>query len=231
MDGLLQALLISAFTAGLLGGVHCAAMCGGIVGAVCRLPAHGPKSPVWWRYVAAYNGGRVLSYIAAGALAGGLGAAGLALRGTPLAQQWLGFMMGATLLFMGLYVAGWQRLARGLEFAGAALWRRIEPWSGRFLPVDSIPRAAGLGLLWGWLPCGMVYAALLGALATTDPLDGGLVMAAFGLGTLPNLVAISLGIGWVRALGRSRVARAVLGALIAGGGIIAMLKAAQHATM
>ena len=188
MDGLLQVLLTSAALAGLLGGVHCAAMCGGIVAAVCG--TGGGDMP--WRKTYAYNVGRIASYTAAGAIVGALGQAGLAWRGDPLLRQTLMTGAGVTLMLLALFMAGWSPLVGMMEAAGAKLWRYVQPCTRRFLPANTIPRALGLGVLWGWLPCGMVYAVLLTAAATGDARDGALVMAAFGIGTLPNLLAVAV---------------------------------------
>jgi hypothetical protein len=122
---------------------------------------------------------------------------------------------GITLVLLALFLAGWSPLVRVMEAAGATLWRRLQPCTRRFLPANTIPRALGLGALWGWLPCGMVYAVLLTAASTGDARDGALVMAAFGLGTLPNLLAVAVfahrlqrytGISGVRIAGALAVA-------------------------
>lgn len=188
MDGYLQLLLTSAAVAGLLGGVHCAAMCGGIVSAVCA----GSAARLPWSRALAYNLGRIVSYAAAGALAGGLGQAALAWRGAVMLRQTLMTAAGVSLVLLALFLAGWSPLVNVMEAAGARLWRRVQPCTRRFLPADTVPRAVGLGALWGWLPCGMVYAVLLTAAATGNAADGALVMAAFGAGTLPNLLAVAV---------------------------------------
>lgn len=229
MNGWLEAILLAAFAAGLMGGAHCAAMCGGIVGAVCGPRADGGTVAGQWRHALAYNGGRIFSYAVAGALAGALGQGGLALRGGPLAQQTLLFMAGAVLLIMALYLAGVTPIARGLEAVGSIAWRRIQPYSRWFLPVDSVPRALGLGAVWGWLPCGMVYAVLLTAMATADVRHGALVMLAFGLGTLPNMLAIALLFGQFRKFAALRPVRLATGTVIGGLGIFGILKAMQPA--
>lgn len=225
MNGWLETVIASAFVAGLAGGAHCAAMCGGLVGAACGRHAGGASRSAWWGRALAYNAGRIASYTAAGALAGGLGAAGLSLRGTPLTQQALLATMSLSLVLFALYLAGVAPFVRAIESAGAVLWRRIQPHSRRFLPADSMPRAFGLGVVWGWLPCGMVYAALIAALATAEPLHGALVMAAFGLGTLPNLLAIGAWFGFVVRLARARAARIACAVLIAGVGAFGLVKA------
>jgi len=135
--------------------------------------------------------------------------------------------MSGSLIVLGAYIAGFAPLVRTIESAGAVLWRRIEPHSRRFLPADSAPRAFGLGMVWGWLPCGMVYAALVAALATADPRHGALLMLSFGLGTLPNLLAIGASFGYVAKVARSRAARTAFAILIVGIGAFGMVKATQ----
>ena len=229
MNGWLELILSAAFIAGLMGGAHCAAMCGGIAGMVCAPRADGGAAAFDWRFALAYNSGRIASYTVAGALAGGLGQAGLLLRGGPFLQQALLFSAGAMLLVMALGIFGNSFLARGLEAAGSLVWRCVQPHSRRFLPVNTLPRALGLGMVWGWLPCGMVYAVLLTALVTADTGYGALVMLAFGLGTLPNLLGIALMAGQLRQHMALRPVRAVAALLVAGLGLFAMLKATQPA--
>lgn len=225
MNGWLELIVSSAFIAGLMGGVHCTAMCGGIVGAACG----GKRGGAAIRFALAYNAGRIASYTVAGALVGALGQAGLWLRGGALVQQLLLAAAGGALIALALYLAGVAPFMRAVESAGSLAWRRIQPYSRWFLPVDSVPRALGLGALWGWLPCGMVYAVLLSALATGDALHGALVMFAFGVGTLPNLLALSLFFDRLGKWGRARPVRIAAGVLIAGFGVLGILKAAQPA--
>lgn len=228
VDGWLQAMLLTALTVGLLGGAHCAAMCGGIVSLTCSGPDAGANR-AW--FPLAYNGGRIASYVAAGALAGALGQAGMVLRGGMLAQHLLMFMMGATLIVLALNVAGFRPVMRGIEAAGGFLWRQLRPFSGHFLPVQSPWQALGLGALWGWLPCGMVYAMLLTALASGNAGEGALILAAFGLGTLPNLLLIGVSVGRARNWMHLRGVRYAGSLLIAAIGIYGMLHALQPAAL
>jgi len=223
----IEATLGAAFLAGLAGGAHCASMCGGLVGIACGAGARDMSRRKWWERTLAYNGGRIASYVGAGALTGALGAAGLSLRGTPFVQQALLVLMSSALIVLGAYIAGFTPLVRTIESAGALVWRRIEPYSRRFLPVDSAPRAFGLGLVWGWLPCGMVYAALIAALATANIWHGAALMLAFGLGTLPNLLAIGAAFGRASKLARSRPVRALFAALIVVVGVFGIARATQ----
>lgn len=227
MDGWLQAMAATALTAGLLGGVHCAAMCGGIVSLTCTPGPDGKARPAF--YPLAYNAGRITSYICAGALAGAAGQAGVALRGGMLAQHVLMFLMGLTLVVVALNMAGVRPVTRGIEAAGSALWRQVQPLSRRFLPVTSPWQALGLGAIWGWLPCGMVYAVLLMALASGSAAEGALILAAFGLGTLPNLLAIGATVGSLRRWMQRTWLRYLASGVIAAIGIYGMLHVLQPA--
>lgn len=215
MDGFLQLLLTSAALAGLLGGAHCAAMCGGIVTAVCG--SAGARLP--WARTLTYNLGRIASYAAAGAIVGGLGHASLAWRGEAALREGLMLAAGVTLVMLAVFLAGWSPAVRLVEAAGGVLWRRVQPLTRHVLPANTLPRALGLGLLWGWLPCGMVYAVLLTAAATGDARDGALVMAVFGLGTLPNLVAIAAFARTLQRYAQRRVLRLAGAAVIAAFGV------------
>lgn len=217
--------LAAAFLAGLAGGAHCAAMCGPLVRIASCARVNGAGAGQWLRHVLAYNAGRITTYAVAGAVTGAVGAGGLALRGEPLTQQVMLAAMSVSLIVLAAYVAGLAPLVRGIEAAGAVAWRRIGPVSRRFLPASTPARAFGLGLVFGWLPCGMVYVALIAALATAHPLHGALVMAAFGLGTLPNLLAISAWFRYAATWARGRAARVVVAAVIAAVGIFGLAKA------
>jgi sulfite exporter TauE/SafE len=228
MTGWLETMALAAFMAGLMGGVHCAAMCGGIV---CLLNGrqrnqHDSGLPRWC-FALAYNAGRILSYTLAGVCAGSAGQAGLLMRGSIPVQQVLMIAAGLTLCAMALYVAGISSWMRGLEAAGTVLWRQIEPLARRMLPVDSVPKALGLGMAWGWLPCGMVYAALLLALSTGHPVQGGLVMLAFGLGTLPHMLLMSSLAGHVRQALSLRGVRLMVVGLLATVGFYGVSHALQ----
>ena len=182
--------LLSAFTAGLLGGVHCVGMCGGIVGALSlALP---PRQQRRLPLLLSYNGGRLFSYVAAGALFGAIGQ--LSASFVPL--QWLQLVLAliaaSMMLLMGLYIGGWSGILRRVEALGGHLWRRIEPAARKLLPVTNSRQGFLLGLFWGWLPCGLVYSMLIWALGSGSAVSGSLLLLAFGLGTLPNLIATGL---------------------------------------
>lgn len=195
-------LLLSAVVLGLLGGGHCLGMCGGLMGALTMaIPVDQRSRRV--QLLLAYNLGRILSYGCAGLL---LGLGGWALANSPAAMV-LRILAGLLLICMGLYLGGWWSGLTRIEALGRGLWRHIQPLAKRLLPVTSLPRALLLGALWGWLPCGLVYSTLLWAASQGSALDSGLLMLAFGLGTLPVLIASGLAAQRLNQLLRQRSVR------------------------
>lgn len=216
----------SIFLLGLLGGVHCVGMCGGIVGALTLgLPE---QTRGGWRmlpYLLAYNFGRLSSYVLAGVVAGGLGWLLAGFLPVQWAQRVLLGAAGLFMVLLGLYLSGWWPVLSRLEKVGAVLWRRLEPFGRGLMPVRSPRHALLLGMLWGWVPCGMVYGALVGAVAAGNPLSGGAWMLAFGLGTLPNLLLMGAAAGWLARWVRLPVIRMLAGTLVLAMGVMTLLRA------
>jgi len=229
---------LPAFLAGLFGSIHCAGMCGGIVGAlsVARGASGARAFPVPVRtvttvapavaHVLAYNAGRIASYATAGALAGAAAGSAGRLAGLPALQ--LGAYVAANLMLvaLGMYLMdAWRGLAL-LEQGGQLLWRRIAPQLARLGQPDTPGRMFMAGALWGWLPCGMVYSMLALAMLSGSAAGGAAVMLAFGLGTLPMLAAIGMAGLRVRALLGLRQVRLASGLLILGFGLLGLWRAA-----
>ncbi|MCE1171351.1 sulfite exporter TauE/SafE family protein [Azovibrio restrictus] len=204
---------LALFLVGLLGGTHCVGMCGGIVGALSM------GGPPRWSLHLAYNLGRILSYGLAGLLVGALGAGSLALSEQLPLRLVLLIFANLMLVALGFYMLGATRVLALTEQWGQRLWRRIQPLGKRFLPARTVGQAFPLGLLWGWLPCGLVYSALATALGAGSALEGGLLMLAFGLGTLPNLLLAGLLLARFRTLVQKPLVRALAGFLILAYGL------------
>lgn len=215
-----EATILAAFLVGLLGGVHCIGMCGGIVGALTLGVSESVRSDQrrLLPYVFAYNLGRIVSYTAAGALVGGITAFAADLTPIHQARTGLKVLAGGFMVALGMYLAGWWMGVQRLERIGAHLWRRIEPRGRRLLPVSRPHQALVLGLFWGWLPCGLVYSVLIWSATAGGAWEGGLLMLGFGLGTLPLLMAMGASVSHLGAVLRRGAVRAVAGLLVAAYG-------------
>ena len=188
------ALLIAALLMGFFGSPHCLGMCGGLVAAFGL--SMKDASPTKRRaLVATYHLGRLLSYASLGLIAGLLGTTLLAplMVGNNLPR----ILLGLVLVFVGMTMLGAPFLTK-LERLGMRFWQALGPLRKKVFPLNTYPRALAAGLLWGFLPCGLVYGALLIAVVGHEPLTGALLMFTFGLGTIPMLVATHETIGWLR---------------------------------
>jgi sulfite exporter TauE/SafE len=181
--------LAAAFATGLLGSAHCLGMCAGLSGlfaAGATVATIRTQLPL----ALAYNSGRVLSYAFLGGAVALIGSSTVALA--PKLAGPIRLASGILIVLIGLQVAFHWRLLAPIEKIGARIWNRIAPGAKGLVPANSLPKAAGLGLLWGWLPCGLVYSALLLSATTADAAAGALVMVAFGLGTMPAMILSGL---------------------------------------
>ena len=220
---MLELSLMAALLVGLHGGGHCVGMCGGIVAAVTvTLPKQQPKLG----YLLAYNLGRIASYGAAGLLAGAVGASSFFLEQVLPVEKILYTLTSLMLIVLGLYLAGIWHGVTQLEWLGSLLWQHLQPLSKRFLPVQSLSQAFALGTIWGWLPCGLVYSVLVAALATGSPARGGLLMLAFGLGTLPALLAMGMAAVRLKTLLQNFWVRRVSGLAVLGFGLLGLFRIA-----
>jgi len=216
--------LAGAFLVGLLGGVHCAGMCGGIVGALTIGLPQG-KSIQQLPYHLGYNSGRIFSYVVAGGIMGGLGLLLAEIVAIDKVQQILLIIAGIIMILLGLYLADWWRILTRVEAMGVPLWKKLEPLGRKFMPVRSPLQAFVLGLVWGWLPCGLVYTALIWSISSGGVISGALLMLAFGLGTLPNLLLIGVAAGGLQQFIRKLWVKRFAGLLVIGFGIHALWRA------
>jgi len=222
----MTALLVTAFLVGLAGGVHCAAMCGGIVAALnVRAPQALPaRSGAGFRRQLAYGAGRVASYSLAGAIAGGLGGLGLLYDDVLPARIALLILANALVILLGLYLAGLGRAVLALERVGAVVWRGMTRLGARLAPAATWPRALAVGAAWGWIPCGLVYSVLATALVSGSMPGGAAVMAAFGLGTLPNLLAMGVAAASLQRLLRAPRMRLAAGLAVVALGVVGLVR-------
>ena len=216
----LAPILSAAFLAGLLGSAHCLGMCAGISGLFAVNAEIGTLKRQLPMAIA-YNTGRVLTYALLGAIVASFG--GALVEAKPTLARPILLITGTVIILIGLQVAFNWRFLDPIERMGAVLWRKLAPVAKHFIPVTNLPRALGLGLLWGWLPCGLVYSVLLIAATSAKPLAGAAAMVAFGIGTMPAMVLTGVGAAQLSAFMRRRGARLGLGLVIVALGVLTIM--------
>ncbi|MDO6543460.1 sulfite exporter TauE/SafE family protein [Photobacterium sanguinicancri] len=179
----------AAFVIGLMGAGHCLGMCGGVAAALTMGMPNQQKNNRW-HYLLMYNLGRLLSYTIAGGIIGGAFAGVATLSGSSYALISLRLFASVMMIILALYLGQWWQGLVKIEKVGHILWKRIAPKANTFLPLKSPMAALPFGVLWGWLPCGLVYSTLSWAAVSGSLVSGSLVMLAFGLGTLPAMLVV-----------------------------------------
>jgi sulfite exporter TauE/SafE len=205
-----------AFIVGLMGAAHCFGMCGGLIGAFStNIPNNGQSRLAnQLRFLLSYNLGRITSYTLAGALVGGSASALGQLFDADIYLLCLRIFAGFMMILTGLYIAQiWFGIVH-IEKVGKVLWRYLQPLTRKVLPIKHPHQALLAGMVWGWLPCGLVYSTLTWSVASGSALQGALIMLAFGLGTLPALFAAGMAAKTLAQWVQKRAVRLLSGLLL-----------------
>ncbi|MEC6822850.1 sulfite exporter TauE/SafE family protein [Photobacterium piscicola] len=179
---------VAALLIGLTGAGHCISMCGGIAAAVT---IGMPNKPQYhWIYLLYYNLGRISSYMIAGLIVSQVIVEISAISNSASILILMRIIASIMMIMLGLYIGKWWSGLTYIERVGHVIWRFILPLTKHFLPLTSPTKAIPFGFLWGWLPCGLVYSTLTWAAVSGSAIDGMIIMLAFGLGTLPAMLAL-----------------------------------------
>jgi sulfite exporter TauE/SafE len=202
--------LVTAFLAGLLGSGHCFGMCGGIAGSLGALAGGTDRRSLAWPALQ-FNFGRLLGYALLGAVAAGfVGVAGeiMALKAY---GKWLRLATALLVLFIGLrFLVDWRGIDL-IERGGAGIWKRVQPLAARVSQRHDWFGRTGLGVLWGFLPCGLVYTVLMTAASTGAAASGALTMFAFGAGTAPAMFGMTVAAPALGAFLSDKLVRRIVG--------------------
>ena len=215
---MIDPIFVSAFLMGLIGSGHCIAMCGGIASSL-QLASNKRQT---WLYSLAYNSGRALSYMLAGALVAGISSQ-FATQNSAFAL-FLSFLAGVFMLLVGVYIMRLAATLQWLEKLGKTLiWQHLIKLNKYLMPIDSPLKALGYGALWGWLPCGLVYSALTWAMTSGTAINGAFVMLAFALGTFPAMITLGVAAQKLNTLFNHPWTRIILGSVIIWYGIYLLI--------
>lgn len=207
---------LMAFVMGIFSSMHCIGMCGSIIGTLTlSLDASVRSNKVRLaQFVFNYNLGRIASYTIAGGLAGLLSSVLTLTFENGLGYRLLQLASALTIAFAGFYIAGWFPRFAYIEKIGLFFWKKLEPFGHKLIPVKTRRNAFLFGMVWGWLPCGLVYAALLLATTTGDIFKSAMTMLAFGFGTLPAVVGIGIMTASLQKLSKNPRYRQIVGVLM-----------------
>jgi len=215
---MIDPVFVSAFLMGLIGSGHCIAMCGGIASSL-QLASNKRQT---WLHSLAYNSGRALSYMLAGALVAGISSQ-FATQNSAF-SLFLSFLAGIFMLLVGVYIMRLAATLQWLEKLGKTLiWQHLIKLNKYLMPIDSPFKALGYGALWGWLPCGLVYSALTWAMTSGSAINGALVMLAFALGTFPAMITLGMAAQKLNTLFNHPWTRITLGSVIIWYGIYLLI--------
>ncbi len=196
--------LLAAFIFGLMGSAHCLGMCGGIMSTLTL--ARSPSSS-GMPALLAYNSGRIFSYTIAGVIVASIGS--LLSDSLLVIADMMRIIASLVLILMAFYIANWWKGLVYIENGGRFLWRYLQPFASKLMPVQNTSQALALGLIWGWLPCGLVYSVLIWALSVAHPMQGAAIMLFFGLGTLPAMLLTGVLASQIKDLSRSSGVRSL----------------------
>jgi sulfite exporter TauE/SafE len=212
-DHLFTASYLVAFAMGLISSMHCIGMCGSIIGTLTLSlsPEIRNKKTRLLPFVFNYNFGRITSYTIAGALAGIIESLITLPLGEIHGHRILQLLSAAIMASAGFYIAGWFPRFAYIEKAGTHFWKMIEPYGRKLIPVKNRTQAYLFGMVWGWLPCGLVYAALALAVTAGAVSTSALTMLAFGLGTLPAVMGVGIMTGILTRLFRMQRFKQAIG--------------------
>jgi uncharacterized protein len=205
------ATLLSALLMGMIGSTHCVGMCGGIISTLSTNFSGKTSNQTFWIQLF-YNVGRITTYSFLGLLIGFFSSKLMGMLPNPHAFSMK--VSGIFFILLGLYISQLLNSFKYLESTGQKLWVKIEPFGRKYLPAQTPFDAWKLGLVWGWLPCGLVYSALALAMTQVNPLHSALTMLVFGLGTLPTLLLIGHFAQNIKVILQNKTFRLSLGLLL-----------------
>lgn len=213
---LISSPILIAFVIGLFSSLHCVSMCGSIIGTLSfsLKPEIRENKSKMTTFILSYNLGRIFSYMLAGLIIGILESVLTFPLGDDHGHEFLQIISSLIITGAGFYIAGWFPSFAYIEKTGSRFWKTIEPYGRKLIPVASLKQAFLFGMVWGWIPCGLVYTALALAATTGNISTSIFIMLAFGLGTLPAVMGTGLVSSFISHLSSLKTTKQVIGMLL-----------------
>ena len=194
IDQIFNSTYLVALLMGIFSSMHCIGMCGSIIGTLTLSlkPEIREKKSKLFPYVLTYNLGRITSYTIAGILIGAIEFILTRPLGEGHGHRVLQILSALIMAGAGFYIAGWFPQFAYIEKSGSWIWKKLEPLGRKLIPVQTLTQGYLFGMVWGWIPCGLVYSTLALAATTGDVVKSTLTMLFFGLGTLPAVMGLGI---------------------------------------
>lgn len=205
-----------AFFIGLFSSLHCVSMCGSIIGTLSfsLKPEIRANRSKMISFIFSYNFGRIFSYMLAGLIIGLIESVLTFPFGEEHSHRTLQIISALIITGAGFYIAGWFPQFAYIEKTGSRFWKTIEPYGRKLIPVSNLLQAFLFGMVWGWIPCGLVYTALALAATSGDIIISTFTMLAFGLGTLPAVAGTGIVSSFITRLSRLQATKRIIGVLL-----------------
>ena len=213
---LISSPIFIAFFIGLFSSIHCVSMCGSIIGTLSfslKPEIRNNKSKMM-AFIFSYNFGRIFSYMLAGLIIGIIESLLTFPLGEEHGHRFLEIISALIITGAGFYIAGWFPNFAYIEKTGSRFWKTIEPYGRKLIPVATLSQAFLFGMVWGWIPCGLVYTALALAATSGDITTGIFIMLAFGLGTLPAVAGTGIVSTFISRISNLHATKKIAGMLL-----------------
>lgn len=216
INDILSSPIFIAFFIGLFSSLHCVTMCGSIIGTLSYSlkPEIRQDKAKMISFIFSYNLGRILSYMLAGFIIGSIESVLTLPLGAEHGHKLLQVISAFIITGAGFYIAGWFPSFAYIEKTGSFFWKTIEPYGRKLIPVSSLQQAILFGMVWGWIPCGLVYTAVALAATSGDITISTLTMLSFGLGTLPAVMGSGIVSSFITRLTSLQKTKQVVGMLL-----------------
>lgn len=201
--------ILTALLMGLTGSAHCLTMCGSLSVA---LGFSIPKHKSFWLYALFVSFGRVFGYGVIGLTANVIAQSILVASNGHI--LYLSILSGVLMIGIGLHISGLSSVIVRIEVIGRFIDKALTPIKQKIMPIDSLGKCLLYGLLWGFLPCGLVYTALSLALVSPTPGAAFGVMVVFGFTTIPAVVGMTIFSRQLTKIFNNQIIKLLLGAII-----------------
>lgn len=212
----------TAFLIGIAGSTHCIGMCSSII-IILSINVKDINKKIY--FITCYNVGRIFSYSIIGLIGGIFGTTVFNLSNNFILASIIKLFSGTIITLLGLYLLGLSNKFLFIEKSLSKIFYNLTPLYKKIIPIKTYWKALLIGLLWGYIPCGLVYSVFIWALSSGNIIKSCLLMTFFGLGTLPSIISIGYSQFFIKKINNYKIIKNIINILIISFGIFTILTA------